>query len=741
MAALKCKTCGGDILPTDENFGTCDSCGTASALPKAADGQKENLFGRASHLRQRSEFDKAIAAYESILNIDATSAEAHWGLVLSRHGIEYVEERGEQVPTCHRAQSEPILSDPDYLAALQHAQTESDRRRYEEEARRISALQKGILAAAAGEKPYDVFICYKETAEGGGRSKDSALAQDLYHQLEKEGLRVFYARVSLESRLGRDYEPYIFGALNSAKVMLAVGTRPEHFNATWVRNEWSRFLALSRKDPSRLLIPCYRDMDAYDLPEEMSMLQSQDMGRIGFIQDVLHGVKKACAGSQPQAQAPGGAGAPGAFPVAAAGAKALMKRGWLFLEDGDWRQAGEYFNKVLDIDAEYAPAYVGLLCAELSTKPPSESPATILKGFDDSKKIAVIKAVREITNLGLKEAKNFVESVPQTLKENVSKEEAEVIRKAITVAGGTVEVRGFAKAELEVVGREEDLAAFGSSLATMPNYQKALRFADADMRAKLEEYGKAEVSFGYAVSAGEDGQWQLTGSPITDKLYPGARELLEKGMRENNSDSKIKLFDEAVKLYPNLAVAYFLRGEAYLLEHEKAVLDYSEAIRLEPDTPLYYGFRARALSSIGQQDSAAMDANKGIRLSVGAIEFHAFAFCRLTSVTIPDGVTEIGGCAFLGNNLTSVTIPDGVTKIGASAFAENPLASVVIPPSVKSIGVYAFQGDLKSITIGGDVSMHEHAFLYDFASTYNKKGRKAGTYAWSWLSMGYKLQK
>jgi large subunit ribosomal protein L7/L12 len=64
-----------------------------------------------------------------------------------------------------------------------------------------------------------------------------------------------------------------------------------------------------------------------------------------------------------------------------------------------------------------------------------------LKAFDESKKIAVIKEVRTITNLGLKEAKDLVEGVPKPLKENVSKEEAAKIKEAIAAAGGTVEIQ------------------------------------------------------------------------------------------------------------------------------------------------------------------------------------------------------------------------------------------------------------------------------------------------------------
>ena len=57
------------------------------------------------------------------------------------------------------------------------------------------------------------------------------------------------------------------------------------------------------------------------------------------------------------------------------------------------------------------------------------------------KKINVIKAVREVTNLGLKEAKDLVEGAPKPIKEGVSKEEAEAIKKKFEEAGATVEIK------------------------------------------------------------------------------------------------------------------------------------------------------------------------------------------------------------------------------------------------------------------------------------------------------------
>jgi large subunit ribosomal protein L7/L12 len=65
----------------------------------------------------------------------------------------------------------------------------------------------------------------------------------------------------------------------------------------------------------------------------------------------------------------------------------------------------------------------------------------VLKAFDDTKKIAVIKEVRAVTGLGLKEAKDLVEGAPKPLKENVSKEEAAKIKDQVTAAGGTVEIQ------------------------------------------------------------------------------------------------------------------------------------------------------------------------------------------------------------------------------------------------------------------------------------------------------------
>lgn len=358
MALLKCKMCGGDIeAATNQTYGTCDHCGSTMTLPKATDEQITNLYNRANHFRRQNDFDKAVTAYENILNIDAVSAEAHWGLVLSRYGIEYVEDpqSHERIPTCHRVQSDSILTDADYLSAIENAEDLYTKNLYESEAKRIAEIQKSILSISAKEKPYDVFICYKETTDGGSRTKDSTMAQDVYYQLTNEGYKVFFARITLEDKLGQQYEPYIFAALNSAKVMVVIGTKQEYFHSTWVKNEWSRYLTLTKKDKSKLLIPCYSDMDAYDLPEELSMLQSQDMTKIGFIQDLIRGIAKVLSASAEKSDSHSQGNVD--MPFLTPGVTQLLDRVSLFLEDGDFQSADEYCNRILDLEPRNAQAY------------------------------------------------------------------------------------------------------------------------------------------------------------------------------------------------------------------------------------------------------------------------------------------------------------------------------------------------------------------------------------------------
>jgi len=90
----------------------------------------------------------------------------------------------------------------------------------------------------------------------------------------------------------------------------------------------------------------------------------------------------------------------------------------------------------IDLDSlQAAPAQVAEVVAESTTA------TVMLMSFADGKKIPMIKAVRPILDLGLIEAKNFVEDLPRAVKENIEKDEAEDLKKVLEEAGGTVELK------------------------------------------------------------------------------------------------------------------------------------------------------------------------------------------------------------------------------------------------------------------------------------------------------------
>lgn len=294
MAVFMCKNCGADLNVTEGvSVVQCESCGSHQTVPTANSEKKMNLFLRANRQRRHCEFDKAAGIYESIVAEFPQEAEAYWGLILCKYGIEYVEDpgTGKKIPTCHRSSYDSVLDDSDLVKTLENADVLS-RPVYLAEAQVIENLRKGIVEVSSKEQPYDIFICYKESDEYGDRTNDSVLAQDIYDMLTEKGYRVFFSRISLEDKLGQAYEPYIFGALRSAKVMLAVSADPEYYNAVWVKNEWSRYLSLMAAGEKKYLIPCYKNMTIDEMPREFARLQAQDIGKVGALQDLLRGIEK-----------------------------------------------------------------------------------------------------------------------------------------------------------------------------------------------------------------------------------------------------------------------------------------------------------------------------------------------------------------------------------------------------------------------------------------------------------------
>ena len=655
---FKCKMCGATLeVQAGETVAKCAYCDTPQTLPRLTDERSANLYDRAGHFRRNNEFDKAAAIYESILAEAPSDAEAYWSLVLCRYGIEYVQDPAtkRRVPTVNRAQFTSVFDDENYKAALANADA-AQREVYAAEAEAINAIQRGILAISQKEEPFDVFVCYKETDQNGRRTHDSVLAQELYYQLKQEGFRVFFSRITLEDKLGTAYEPYIFAALQSAKVMVVLGTDAAHFNAVWVKNEWSRYLALIKNGAKKVLIPAYRDMDPYDLPEEFSHLQAQDMSKLGFMQDLVRGIKKIVSGNTKPAAAPV-ASAPAAAP-ANSNVAAMLRRVALFLEDGEFDRADDLCEQVLNQEPENAEAYLCKLLIEFKLKNPAQL-ERYGKDFTQSGNY------QKILRFGDDAMKQKIENCAQTVKKRI--EEALKVKLQgkldhIKKNGTACEKRDGVRQLLQELQQYQNVSFVPELIRECEKIEK-----------EVEEKIKHETKLERLIMFGIIGVCFVIIAAIVIFSYTANHKTVD-------------------------GVKYVKSGESYY------VVDFKEN-KISENLVLPSEIKGKPVVGVASYAFLGCDELVSITIpdSVTGIGNSAFRGCTgLTSVTIPDSVTSISEHAFSGcTGLTSVTIGNGVTSIGNSAFNScTSLKSVTIGNGVTSIGVWAFSGctGLASVT-------------------------------------------
>lgn len=298
MISLKCKSCG-DLIYVGSNDASvvCPSCGNVYEVP--LDEKKEqylNLYSRADDAWDHKDFEEASELYQQILNSDNTQAEAHFGLVLCKYGITYEIDPVTQkkMPTCNRINRDSILDDKHFQSAVKYASKEAATS-FQRRAQEIERISRDFLKIVDKEPPYDVFISYKRTATDGSITQDSKVARKLYFHLKEKGFKIFFAEETLKSIAGEKYEPYIFAALSSAPVMILVGSTRDHFEATWVKNEWRRYLALMNQGLKKTLIPAYFDMDPYNMPGELRSLQAMNAADFTFHEDITEIIRKKVA--------------------------------------------------------------------------------------------------------------------------------------------------------------------------------------------------------------------------------------------------------------------------------------------------------------------------------------------------------------------------------------------------------------------------------------------------------------
>ena len=149
--------------------------------------------------------------------------------------------------------------------------------RYGDELAIAQAVYRLEQRSASGE--YDIFISYKNSDRNGGLTRDSQMAEELYQALKKKGFNPFFSKYSIDESTRSDYVDVIDRALESAKILVAVGTSKENLSSKWVRSEINQFRTLMNEENNltRSVIT-YRstDFSPNHLPSGIRQYQSYD---------------------------------------------------------------------------------------------------------------------------------------------------------------------------------------------------------------------------------------------------------------------------------------------------------------------------------------------------------------------------------------------------------------------------------------------------------------------------------
>ncbi len=132
---------------------------------------------------------------------------------------------------------------------------------------------------------FDVCICYQENDENGRRTKDSIISQDIFKKLESYKIKTYYSRISASEFFGDDLDYTNAFAIQTAKIIIIVGTTKERFDDIYRSYE--------EQYAGKIIIPVFSDMDPYNIPKKISALQALDYNKIGADIDLIKGVLNA----------------------------------------------------------------------------------------------------------------------------------------------------------------------------------------------------------------------------------------------------------------------------------------------------------------------------------------------------------------------------------------------------------------------------------------------------------------
>ena len=614
--------------------------------------------------------------------------DGYWGLVRARYGIKYEKDvNGQLIPSCYISDYEDFLKDEDYEKALELAKKEATKDAYyylKDQGDIIADICKE-WREKVGKYNYDIFISFKdEDKEQGISDEDRKEMTELYTHLLEQKYNVFFSPKSMKKHTGKYYDPYIFSALQSAKVLVVYGSKPEYFTSTWVQNEWTRFIRMMAKQEKKpgSCIAVYNGFNPKLLPKDLRETQAIDASKdnrlfyptlLNTIKNLLKDEEKPDENEELKKQIK---------ELQRQNEENKKQQEELKRQNEENKKRQEELQKSLEEERK-----------KNSLKQAAQKPSTPSTGEKNAPKAPSKVTPKEEPKKP--EIDPDFEIVDGCLVEYKGNKAEVVIPDGVTSIGD--EAFSWCPSLTSVVipnsvtsiGAKAFLECASLTSITVgsnnPNYMSI----DGNLYSKdgktLIQYaiGKKDTSFtipNSVTSIGERAFWgcsSLTSiaipnsvTSIGNEAFPYCSSLNSITVDSNN---------------PNYMS---IDGNLYSKDG-KTFIQY--AIR-KKDTSFKI---PSSVTSIGNNAFAVCSSLTSVVIpdSVTSIGVGAFDDCSsLTSVVIPDSVTSIGDCAFYYcNSLNSVVIPNGVTSIGDWAFSWcNSLNSVVIPDSVTSIGRSAF---------------------------------------------------
>ena len=289
---FQCPSCGSNEGIENNNYVKCKCCGNKYRR----DLKEEPVYADLSYAvneRQEADFDKARRRYDALISKYKTGPgmeEAHWGRFLcEQYVIFYQNDAGNSIPSFWNINEEPCTRSESYKKAIQYGEKSGNRDNYERMAEQIEEY-KNKYRKVKKEFPEgsQIFICFKDSG-----TDDSNVGYQIYHSFAGR-YNVFFSRESLNNIRGNDYEPYIYHALTTAKVLIVLCSSRESLESKWVHNEWWRFWKFSKGTDKTIIPVCRRGFSPSQLPDELRNCQAhnEDISLISVLTNRIDSILK-----------------------------------------------------------------------------------------------------------------------------------------------------------------------------------------------------------------------------------------------------------------------------------------------------------------------------------------------------------------------------------------------------------------------------------------------------------------